>query len=95
MVSYSSPFESALCYFILTKKATILSRTSLQRMTKDDFATSVMQGRVEAYHGSLEGHIDSGPGCEDAEDDNDFTKDDAALPGGYEESTLDFQERLI
>ena len=64
-------------------------------MTKDDVTTSVMQGRVEAYHGSLKEHIDSGPGCEDAEDDNDFTKDDAALPIGYEESTLDFQERLI
>jgi len=53
-------------------------------MTKEDFDTRSMQDRVIAYHVSLEEHIGSGLGCENVEDDNDFTKDDVALPVGYE-----------
>jgi len=48
---------SALCYYILTEKATVLSRTSVQHITKEDFATSEMQERVKKYHVLLNQHI--------------------------------------
>jgi len=81
---------SALCYYILTEKATVLSRTSVQHITKEEFATSEMQDRVKAYHLSLDEHIESQQEYENTEDDQDFTHDDVALPVGYEENEGDY-----
>jgi len=50
---------SALCYFILAEKATVLSRTSVQHITKEDFETQEMKERVRAYHESLNSNMDS------------------------------------
>jgi len=71
---------SALCYYILTEKATVLSRTSVQHITKEDFATSEMQERVKEYHVLLNEHINSPQEYQDTEDDNDFIYADVALP---------------
>ena len=67
---------SALCYFTLTEKVTIISRTSVQHITKKDFDTSEMQERV----------IDAESEYMSGENDADFITDDVALPVGYQEN---------
>jgi len=44
---------SALCYYILTEKATVLSRTSVQHITVEEFETIEMKERITAYHEAL------------------------------------------
>lgn len=39
---------SALCYYILTEKATVISGTSVQHITKEEFETQEMRVRVTA-----------------------------------------------
>ena len=75
---------SALCYFILTEKATIISRTSVQHMTKEDFATTEMQDRVKEYYKSLDKHMNSKSEYMSEDNDVDFMTDDVALPVGYQ-----------
>jgi len=77
---------SALCYHILTEKATVISRTSVQHITKEDFNTSEMQGRVKVYHESLNQHIDAASEYMSGENDADFITNDVAPPVGYQES---------
>jgi len=51
--------SDALCYYILTETATVLSRTLVQNITKEAFDTAEMQERVKQYHEFLNKHIDS------------------------------------
>ncbi len=76
---------SALCYYILTEKATFLSRTSVQHITKEEFETAEMRDRVVENHETLNKHIDTT--LEYANDDHgdDFVKDDVAVPTGFED----------
>ena len=48
---------SALCYYILTEKATVISRTTVQHITKEEFETIEMKERVTAYHEALNKNI--------------------------------------
>jgi len=75
---------SALCYYILTERATVLSRTSVQHITKEDFQIYEMKERVRMYRESLNRNIDAE--CANEEDDADFITDDVALPIGYQEN---------
>jgi len=75
---------SALCYFILTEKATVLSRTSVQHITKEDFETQEMKERVRVYHEPLNSNMDAVSEYMNGEDDIDFITDDVALPVGYQ-----------
>ena len=77
---------SALCYYILTEKATVVSRTSVQHITKEEFETSEMKVRVAAYHESLDKYIDAESEYTNGPDGDDFVKDDEELPVGYEEN---------
>ena len=76
---------SALCYYILTEKATVLSRTSVQHITKEEFQTSEMQERVASFHDTLNKHIDTTSEYANEEDGDDFIKDDVSVPTGYED----------
>jgi len=73
---------SALCHYILTEKATVLSRTSVQHITKEDFETYEMKERVRIYHESLNRNIDAESEYQNEEDGDDFMTDDVALPIG-------------
>ena len=75
---------SALCYYILTEKATVLSRTSVQHITAEEFETTEMKARVTAYHESLDKHIDATSEYVSEESGDDFVKDDETVPVGYE-----------
>jgi len=77
---------SALCYYILTEKATVLSRTSLQHITKEDFETYEMRERVRVYHEELNQNINAASEYQNEEDGDDFITDDVALPIGYQEN---------
>ena len=76
---------SALCYYILTEKATVVSRTSVQHITKEEFETLDMKGRVSDYHESLNRHIDATSEYVNEENGDDFIKDDVPVPMGYED----------
>jgi len=77
---------SALCYHILTEKATVISRTTVQHITKEEFDTSEMQERVKIYHESLNRNMVAEFEYKNEEDGDDFINDDVALPIGYQES---------
>ncbi len=76
---------SALCYFILTEKATVTSRTSVQHITKEEFETQEMRERVTAYHDTLNKHIDTMSEFANEDNGDDFVRDDETVPVGYEE----------
>ena len=76
---------SALCYYILTEKATVVSRTSVQHITKEEFETQDMKDRVADYHESLNRHIDATSEYVNEENGDDFIKDDVPVPMGYED----------
>jgi len=76
---------SALCYYILTEKATVLSRTSVQHITKEEFETIDMKERVRIYHETLSRNIDLTSEYNNEEDGDDFITDDVAVPIGYED----------
>jgi len=77
---------SALCYYILTEKATVLSRTSVQHITKEEFQTLEMQERVAAYHETLNKHIDATSEYANEGDGDDFVRDDETVPIGYDDN---------
>ena len=81
-----SHIGSALCYYLLTEKATILSRTSLQHITKEDFETDEMRERVRVYHEELNRNINAVSEYLNEEDGDDFITDDVVLPIGYQEN---------
>ena len=76
---------SALFYYILTEKATVLSRTTVQHITKDEFQTLEMQQRVAAYHDTLNKNIDATSEYANEESRDDFVKDDETVPIGYDD----------
>jgi len=76
---------SALCYYILTEKATVLSRPSVQHFTKEKFETIDMKDRVRIYHETLNQNIDLTSEYNNEEDGDDFITDDMAVPVGYED----------
>jgi len=81
---------SALCYYLLTEKATILSRTSVQHITKEEFETDEMRERVRVYHEELNQNINAASEYLNEEDGDDFITDDVALPIGYQENEGDY-----
>ena len=76
---------SALCYYVLTEKATVLSRTSVQHITKEEFETAEMKDRVKAYHETLDRHINATSEYVNEENGDDFVKDDETVPIGYQD----------
>jgi len=66
----------AISPYILTEKATILSRTSVQHITKEEFETYEMQERVRVYHETLNSSTDAASEYIIEDDDNDLVKDD-------------------
>ncbi len=76
---------SALYYYIWTEKATVLSRTSVQHITEEEFQTAEMQGRVADYHNTLNQHIDATSQYANEENGGDFIRDDETVPAGYED----------
>jgi len=81
---------SALWYYILTEKATVLSRTSVQHKTKEEFETIEMKECVTAYHEALNRNIDAVLEYTNEKDGDDFVNDDVALPIGYQEEEGDY-----
>ena len=77
---------SALCYYILTEKATVISRTSVQHITKEEFETAEMKHRVTAYHETLDRHINATSEYVSEENGDDFVKDDETVPIGYQDN---------
>ena len=58
---------SALCYWILTDKATVLSRSTVHHLTREDTLQDPVQETIRSYHTSLEDNL----GKDNAQD-NDF-----------------------
>jgi len=75
---------SALCYYILTEKGTVLSRTSVQHIPIEEFETAEMKARVTACHETLNRHINATSEYVSEESGDDFVKDDETVPIGYE-----------
>ena len=67
---------SALCYYILTEKATGLSRTSVQHITAEEFETAEMKNRVAKFHETLDMHVDASSEYTNEVNGNDFIMDD-------------------
>ena len=76
---------SALCYYILTDKATVISRTSVQHITKEEFETAEMKDRVAAYYETLNKHIDTTSEYANDDHGDDIVKDDVAVPTEFED----------
>ena len=78
---------SALCYWILTEKATIISRTTVQHLTEDEALSHDVQQRIKAFHTSLDKYLGNDPYYFDDSLD-DFVHDDieAITDSGYEDS---------
>ena len=81
----SHQIGSALFYYVLTEKTTVLSRTSVQHITKEEFETIDMKERVRIYHETLNRNIDLTSEYNNEEDGDDFITDDVAVPIGYED----------
>ena len=50
---------SALCYFVLTEKGNVISRTSVQHFTSDDVSKPETQQAMRDYHTNMHMHIKS------------------------------------
>ena len=50
---------SALCYFVLTEKGNVISRTSVQHFTTDDVSKPETQQAMRDYHANMHKHIKS------------------------------------
>ena len=74
---------SALCYYILTEKATVLSRTPVQHITAEEFETAEMKNRVTKFHEALDMHIDASSEYTNEVNGDDFVKEDEPVPMGY------------
>jgi len=48
---------SALCYYILTEKTTVLSRTTVPHFKKEEFGSPEIQERVSEFYKSLDQNI--------------------------------------
>ena len=47
-------FGSALCYWVISEKGEVLSRTTVQHLTAEEPRDPDFQERIRDYHGSLE-----------------------------------------
>ena len=53
-LSVSHRFGSALCYWIISEKGKVLSRTTVQHLTAEEPRDNDVQEQIRDYHGSLE-----------------------------------------
>ena len=58
-IGVSHRVRSALCYWILSEKGKVLSRTTIQHLTADKPMDPKVQERIHDYHGSLEDALGS------------------------------------
>jgi len=72
---------SALCYYILTERTTVLSRTTIQHFTKEEFGSPEIQERVSEFRKSLDQNINRNQYTHDSTD-VDFIRDDVLAPIG-------------
>ena len=86
---------SALCYWILTEKGTVISRTTVQHFTEDEVKHPELQERIRDYHRILEASLGANYVFDD-QDDNAFVLDDVDAPigSGYNESDYFGPEQL-
>jgi len=64
--------------------ATVLSRTSVQHITKEEFETPEMRECVTAYHDTLNKHIDTTSEFGNEDNGDDLVRDDETVPARYE-----------
>jgi len=81
LLGVSHHVGSALCYYILTEKATVLSRTTVQHFTKEEFGSPEIQERVSEFYKSLDQNINSNQYMHDSTD-VDCIRDDVLAPIG-------------
>ena len=73
---------SALCYWILTNKGTVISRTTVQHWTEDEVRNPETQSRFREYHEQLKLALGSEQFIHSNEDLEYFVRDDVeAVPG--------------
>ena len=72
---------SALCYYILTDKGEVISRTTVQHIPRDDFLKPEVQASVKEYHASLDLFLGQDQYIYD-QADNEFIRDDMEAPIG-------------
>ena len=80
---------SALCYWILTEKGTVLARTTVQHLTHDDINLPDVQEQVKQYHI----HLDMALGANQYNIDDsidDFVHDDMKAVAGDEHVEGDY-----
>ena len=86
---------SALCYWVLTNTGKVLSRTTVQHLTKDETANPEVQSEIREFHAELSQHI--GTDQYDYDDSiSDFVHDDIeAIDGNNLESDYMGLEPLL
>jgi hypothetical protein len=72
---------SALCYWILTERGTIISRTTVQHFTKEEVQDPITQQSIQEFHVELDTHTADGQYNNDDSID-DFVHDDLDAPQG-------------
>ena len=72
---------SALCYYILTDKGEVISRTTVQHIPRDEFLKPDVQDSVKAYHLMLDQFLGQDQYTYHQED-NEFIWDDIHAPIG-------------
>lgn len=72
---------SALCYYILTDKGEVISRTTVQHIPRDEFMKPEIQAAVKSYHSSLDQFLGQDQYIYEQED-NEFIRDDVQADVG-------------
>ena len=80
---------SALCYYILTNKGEVISRTTVQHIPREEFVKPEVQVAVKEYHVSLDQFLGQDQYVYEQED-NEFIRDDveADVGTGFTEEEL-------
>lgn len=75
---------SALCYWVITDKGTILSRTTVQHLTSDEIKQPDIKSQVHQFHENLDKILGDDQYTSD-DLDIDFVHDDVKATVGYDE----------
>ncbi|GFH56846.1 hypothetical protein CTEN210_13322 [Chaetoceros tenuissimus] len=80
---------SALCYYILTDKGEVISRTTVQHIPREEFVKPDVQEAVKSYHSSLDQFLGQDQYIYPQED-NEFIRDDveADIGTGFSDEDL-------
>ena len=74
---------SDLCYWIVTESGRLVSKTSVEHMTQEDYVQEGMKEQIEEFNKKLEERLD----------DTNFTLDDIEMGSNYLED-IDYVDKI-